>query len=401
MNNDIQTAKEMNTAYNIEIADMQTQLDALSMHDAGPSMYSKGTQTKTNSDRKKMSEYKSTIKKLKNSVFEAVKQNRQLRVDIAKLRSATKLIAKQKESERDCPAEHPKSRSQSRLAVGDVVSGKRKTKRQRRKQSTSPSPSPAPSCSDLISKRREVVGKEEAQRTRTTIRKAAHLQQLSAGKRSADFQRHTLTQRDKSRRVTRTRHKSKSFDLPMIAKTKRSRKKHSDSRGLRQQIDILQSEKVLFINELESLRFEVEDGKRHVKRLHTENQELMKSASPQTAVSAEQEFTNTIMEGIFVRKYDKKGNYTFQRLVVNFNKGYMDLGEAGVHKLAKLYDVKLGVHTATFHKAHEKDTLVDSVNTCMSVIFPFKTIDIQTADKAQAKRLYGAFRQYMNQLQSH
>ena len=161
----------------------------------------------------------------------------------------------------------------------------------------------------------------------------------------------------------------------------------------------MSSEQFCYVNEVESLNFQIAELEKNIKHLEFEKRQLTAQKKPKLLDMMNELLANTLLEGIFVRKYNRRGRFSFKRVIVHFEKGFIDF-ESGALQLKYLQKVLQGINTDVFHKAHKKNTLLDNVDTCLSLVFPSRTLDLQTSGRLQAKCLFDAFINFMNQRES-
>ena len=215
------------------------------------------------------------------------------------------------------------------------------------------------------------------------------------------------SQKDRKRDSIHYPRLSKSRDYTPVSRSPspQSPMLYDQSTKLKQQIatltnsnEKLLSAQILYQNEVDTLNFQLSELEKQVEHLEDGKERLSAQKNPKFKDTVDNLLGITLLEGIFVRKYNRRGKHSFKRLMVHFQKGYIDY-ESGMLSLKNLVSVQRGVQSDVFRKSHHKGNLVDNVDTCLTLTFPRQTLDIQTAYKLQARCLHDAFQNYLKQMQ--
>lgn len=147
----------------------------------------------------------------------------------------------------------------------------------------------------------------------------------------------------------------------------------------------------------QEMRIQSQNAERDRLQIEVLQKELESLKHPQPMDAMNEILNGLLSEGIFVRKYNRRGMFKFKRFIVDFEDGVIDYG-TGQFELEDLVEVKKGIRTETFHKSHDKGSLIDNVDSCLSLIFKDRSLDIQTATRLEAKCVFNALSNYLKQV---
>ena len=189
---------------------------------------------------------------------------------------------------------------------------------------------------------------------------------------------------DNEKQIAHLKHDEPVMDQIMMDENRKWKNKNDK---LVKKIDKLSGEQFCYKNEIKSLNYQITQLEKTMHHLENENRKLQIKKNPELSEIMDRLLSVTLMEGMFARKYNRRGRYKFKKIIIDFEKGFIDF-ESDKLELKYLQQIHKGINTQVMQKVYGKKKLVDNTDTVISLVFPSRTLDIQTSNKITATSLY-------------